>query len=101
MVMLTGIFSREREKDDAIDRYFERDYHQAGDELEAVPSFDGAAEDVEAALAVVRWMANADVPPRWLPNSPYQRGGGPSRSEERRCAKECVSKCRSRCAPDH
>src|SRR3546814_3378896 len=64
MVMLTGIFSREREKDDAIDRYFERDYHQAGDELEAVPSFDGAAEDVEAALAVVRWMANADVPPR-------------------------------------
>src|SRR3546814_8978628 len=41
MVMLTGIFSREREKDDAIDRYFERDYHQAGDELEAVPSFDG------------------------------------------------------------
>src|SRR3546814_14945935 len=37
MVMLTGIFSREREKDDAIDRYFERDYHQAGDELEAVP----------------------------------------------------------------
>src|SRR3546814_7351053 len=50
MVMLTGIFSREREKDDAIDRYFERDYHQAGDELEAVPSFDGAAEDVEAAL---------------------------------------------------
>lgn len=78
MVMLTGIFSREREKDDAIDRYFERDYHQPGDELEAVPSFDGAAEDVEAALAVVRWMANADVPPRWLPNSPYQRGGGPS-----------------------
>src|SRR3546814_16452418 len=51
MVMLTGIFSREREKDDAIDRYFERDYHQAGDELEAVRSFDGAADDVEAALA--------------------------------------------------
>src|SRR3546814_2718590 len=48
MVMLTGIFSREREKDDAIDRYFERDYHQAGDELEAVPSFDGAAEDVRS-----------------------------------------------------
>src|SRR3546814_6709478 len=83
MVMLTGIFSREREKDDAIDRYFERDYHQAGDELEAVPSFDGAAEDVEAAIAVVRWMATADVPTRWLPNSPYQRGGGPSADRKR------------------
>src|SRR3546814_13006678 len=81
MVMLTGIFSREREKDDAIDRYFECDYHQAGDELEAVPSFDGAAEDVAAALAVVRWMANADVPPQWMPNSLYQHGGGLSAPE--------------------
>src|SRR3546814_11217732 len=46
MLMLTGIFSREREKADDIAGYFELFYPQAGAELKSVPSFDGAADDV-------------------------------------------------------
>src|SRR3546814_16650085 len=43
--------------------------------------------------SVARVLAQAAV----APTRPLQT----QRSEERRVGKECVSKCRSRCAPDH
>lgn len=72
-VMMTGLFSREREKGDAVDRYFAEQYHQPGDELAMIPSFDGAAEDVDLMLAVARAIAEKRDPPAWAAGSPYRR----------------------------
>lgn len=77
MVMATGLFSKESAKGDLLDRYFSTYYHKTGDELAIIPSFDGAAEDVELVLKVIREIANRPVRPAWLKNSPYQRPSAP------------------------
>lgn len=73
MVMVTGVFSREVSQNDPIDTYFATHYHAPGDELSAIPSFDGAAQDVELTLRLVRDLADQSARPAWLPDSPFQR----------------------------
>ncbi len=58
---------------EAFDEYESKRYHQPSDELGAIPSFEGAAEDVELNHLFGRALADSADWPEWRPGSGYSR----------------------------